>query len=79
MLLIKDPWQLPRASRAFSCQGLQMQPFAAEPPLSAPDRNPLALSSLQFTLVYPLLAALPPAAVDQEPAGDRGTAVFLPL
>ena len=36
MLLITDPWQLPRASRAFSRQGLQVQPLAAEPQLSAP-------------------------------------------
>ena len=33
------PWQLPRASRAFSRQDLQVQPLAAEPPLSAPERN----------------------------------------
>ena len=27
VLLITDPWQLPRASRAFSRQGLQVQPL----------------------------------------------------
>ena len=28
VLLITDPWQLPRASRAFARQGLQVQPLA---------------------------------------------------
>jgi len=28
VLLITDPWQLPRASHAFAHQGLQVQPLA---------------------------------------------------
>ena len=51
MLLITDPWQLPRA---FSRQGLQVQPLAAEPPLSAPERNRLVLRETAGTLLYRL-------------------------
>ncbi len=51
-MLITDPWQLPRASRAFSRQGLQVQPLAAEPPLSAPERNRLALRESAGTVLY---------------------------
>ena len=54
VLLITDPWQLPRASRAFSRQGLQVQPLAAEPPLSAPERNRLALRESVGTVLYRL-------------------------
>ncbi|MCF8139681.1 MAG: hypothetical protein K9J75_01045 [Cyanobium usitatum Tobar12.5m-G36] len=46
------PWQLPRASRAFSRQDLQVQPLAAEPPLSAPERNHLALRESAGTVLY---------------------------
>lgn len=54
VLLITDPWQLPRASHAFSRQGLQVQPLAAEPPLSAPERNRLVLRETAATLLYQL-------------------------
>ena len=52
VLLITDPWQLPRASRAFSLQGLQVQPLAAEPRLSAPERNRLVLRESAGTVLY---------------------------
>ncbi|MEY4801434.1 MAG: hypothetical protein RLZZ274_165 [Cyanobacteriota bacterium] len=54
VLLITDPWQLPRASHAFSRQGLQVQPLAAEPPLSAPERSRLVLRETAATLLYQL-------------------------
>ena len=54
VLLITDPWQLPRASRAFARQGLQVHPLAAEPPLTAPERNRLALREAAATLLYRL-------------------------
>ena len=41
-----------RASRAFSRKGLQVQPLAAEPPLSAPERNRLALRESAGTVLY---------------------------
>jgi uncharacterized SAM-binding protein YcdF (DUF218 family) len=37
VLLITDPWQLPRAAHAFARQGLQVQPLAAEPPSAPPN------------------------------------------
>jgi uncharacterized SAM-binding protein YcdF (DUF218 family) len=52
VLLITDPWQLPRASHAFTRQGLQVQPLAAEPQLSAPERNRLALRESVGTVLY---------------------------
>ena len=52
VLLITDPWQLPRASRAFARQGLQVHPLAAEPQLSVPRRNRLALREAAATLLY---------------------------
>jgi uncharacterized SAM-binding protein YcdF (DUF218 family) len=58
VLLITDPWQLPRASRAFARQGLQVQPLAAEPPLTAPERNRLALREAAATLLYWLLGRM---------------------
>lgn len=54
VLLITDPWQLPRAAHAFARQGLQVQPLAAEPPLSAAERNRLALRETAATLLYQL-------------------------
>jgi uncharacterized SAM-binding protein YcdF (DUF218 family) len=54
VLLITDPWQLPRATRAFARQGLQVHPLAAEPPLTAPERNRLALREAAATLLYRL-------------------------
>ncbi|MEA5421763.1 YdcF family protein [Synechococcus sp. CCY9202] len=54
VLLITDPWQLPRAAHAFARQGLQVQPLAAEPQLSAPERNRLAFRETAATLLYAL-------------------------
>ena len=54
ILLITDPWQLPRAAHAFARQVLQVQPLAAEPPLTAPERNRLALREAAATLLYRL-------------------------
>ena len=54
VLLITDPWQLPRATRAFARQGLQVHPLAAEPPLTAPERNRLALLEAAATVLYRL-------------------------
>jgi uncharacterized SAM-binding protein YcdF (DUF218 family) len=51
VLLITDPWQLPRATRAFARQGLQVHPLAAEPPLTAPERNRLALREAAATVL----------------------------
>jgi uncharacterized SAM-binding protein YcdF (DUF218 family) len=54
VLLITDPWQLPRASRAFQRQGLRVIPLAAEPSLAAAARNRLALREAAGTLLYGL-------------------------
>lgn len=52
VLLITDPWQLPRAAHAFARQGLQVRPLAVEPRLSASDRNRLAWRETAATLLY---------------------------
>jgi uncharacterized SAM-binding protein YcdF (DUF218 family) len=44
VLLITDPWHLPRATRAFQHQGLQVMPFAAAPSLPGITKNRLAPS-----------------------------------
>jgi uncharacterized SAM-binding protein YcdF (DUF218 family) len=54
VLLITDPWQLPRASRAFQRQGLSVIPLAAEPSIAAATRNRLALREAAGTLLYGL-------------------------
>jgi uncharacterized SAM-binding protein YcdF (DUF218 family) len=54
ILLITDHWQLPRATRAFARQGLDVHPLAAEPPFTAPERNRLALRETAATLLYRL-------------------------
>ena len=54
VLLITDPWQLPRAAHAFRRQGLQVQAQAAEPPLAPAERNRLALRETAATLLYRL-------------------------
>ncbi|QPN59149.1 YdcF family protein [Synechococcus sp. CBW1002] len=54
VLLITDPWQLPRAANAFQRQGIQVQPLAAEPPLAPVERNRLALRETAATLLYRL-------------------------
>ena len=52
VLLMTDPWQLPRASRAFLRLGLQVTPFSVEPNLSPRERNRLALRETAATLLY---------------------------
>ena len=54
VLLISDPWQLPRASAAFRRQGLTVIPIPAAPPLSARSRNWFALRETAATLLYRL-------------------------
>jgi uncharacterized SAM-binding protein YcdF (DUF218 family) len=54
VLLITDPWQLPRAAHAFQLQGLQVQPLAAVPSLGPAERNRLALRETAATLLYRL-------------------------
>ena len=52
VLLITDPWQLPRASHAFLRQGLSVVPQPAIPPLSPAQQNRLALREAAATLLY---------------------------
>lgn len=52
--LITDPWQLPRAARAFQHQGLAVIPIAAAPPVTASERNRLALRESAATVLYRL-------------------------
>jgi uncharacterized SAM-binding protein YcdF (DUF218 family) len=54
ILLITDPWQLPRASRAFRQQQLTVIPVPADPPLPPEQRNRLALRESAATLLYGL-------------------------
>ena len=54
VLLITDPWQLPRATAAFRHQDLQVIPLAAFPVLSATERNRLALRETAAALLYRL-------------------------
>ena len=54
VLLISDPWQLPRASAAFRRQGLTVIPIPAAPPLSARSRNWFAIRETAATLLYRL-------------------------
>jgi uncharacterized SAM-binding protein YcdF (DUF218 family) len=54
VLLITDPWQLPRASRAFRRQGLAVIPQAATPPFYASERNRLALREAAGFVLYAL-------------------------
>ena len=52
VLLITDPWQLARATRAFQRQGLQVIPLVAEPLLSPVERNRLALRESAAIALY---------------------------
>jgi uncharacterized SAM-binding protein YcdF (DUF218 family) len=52
VLLITDPWQLPRASHAFLRQGLSVVPQPAIPPLSPAQQNRLALREAAATVLY---------------------------
>jgi uncharacterized SAM-binding protein YcdF (DUF218 family) len=54
VLLITDPWQLPRASRAFARHNLPVTPIAAEPPITPHERNRLALRESAATWLYRL-------------------------
>ena len=54
VVLITDPWQLPRASAAFRRQGLKVQPLAAEPSFSSSQRNRMALRETAGTVLYAL-------------------------
>ena len=54
VVLITDPWQLPRASHAFARQGLNVLPLAVSPRLSNRERNRLALRETAGTLLYRL-------------------------
>ena len=58
ILLITDPWQLPRASRAFQRQQLSVIPLAVDPGLSPQQRNRLALRETAATLLYGLQARM---------------------
>ncbi|WP_286194737.1 YdcF family protein [Synechococcus sp. CCY 0621] len=54
ILLITDPWQLPRASRAFQRQQLPVTPIPAVPALPPQQSNRLALRESAATLLYGL-------------------------
>ena len=54
VLLITDPWQLPRATAVFRRQGLVVEPIPADPELSSTERNRLALRETAGTLLYKL-------------------------
>lgn len=54
VLLITDPWQLPRATAAFRRQELAVIPLAAAPVLEPAERNRLALRETAATLLYRL-------------------------
>jgi len=54
VVLITDPWQLPRASAVFRRQGLQVQPLPAEPSFSSGQRNRIALRETAGTVLYAL-------------------------
>ena len=58
VLLITDPWQLPRAAHAFANQGLSVLPLAVSPRLGCHERNRLALRETAGTLLYRLLGRM---------------------
>jgi uncharacterized SAM-binding protein YcdF (DUF218 family) len=51
ILLITDPWQLPRASRAFQRQPLPVTPIPADPDLPPHQSNRLALRESAATVL----------------------------
>ena len=51
ILLITDPWQLPRASRAFQRQQLPVTPIPADPDLPPHQSNRLALRQSAATVL----------------------------
>lgn len=58
VLLLTDPWQLPRAAHAFAHQGLRVLPLAVSPKLSSHERNRLALRETAGSLLYRLLGRM---------------------
>ena len=58
VLLITDPWQLPRAAHAFAKQGLRVLPLAVSPRLNSRESNRLALRETAGTLLYRLLGRM---------------------
>jgi uncharacterized SAM-binding protein YcdF (DUF218 family) len=58
VLLMTDPWQLPRASRAFLRSGMRVTPLPVDPPLPFRERNRLALRETAATLLYSLQGRL---------------------
>jgi uncharacterized SAM-binding protein YcdF (DUF218 family) len=58
VVLITDPWQLPRAAQAFSHQGLVVHPIGVAPPLTPQQRNRLALRETAATILYWLQARM---------------------
>jgi uncharacterized SAM-binding protein YcdF (DUF218 family) len=58
VLLITDPWQLPRATAAFRRQDLEVTSLAADPALDPAERNRLALRETAATLLYRLQGRL---------------------
>ena len=56
MLVITDPWQLPRAAHAFARKGLSVIPLAAEPSLDPAARNRLASPCATLKLFMTRLA-----------------------
>jgi uncharacterized SAM-binding protein YcdF (DUF218 family) len=58
VLLITDPWQLPRATAAFRRQDLEVTSLAADPALEPAERNRLALRETAATLLYRLQGRL---------------------
>jgi uncharacterized SAM-binding protein YcdF (DUF218 family) len=58
VILITDPWQLPRATAAFRHQDLQVIPLAAAPVLGPTERNRLALRETAATVLYRLQGRL---------------------
>lgn len=58
VILITDPWQLPRAARALRIQGVSVLPMAAPLQLAPHERNRLAIRETVATLLYYLQARL---------------------
>lgn len=58
VLLITDPWQIPRATAAFRRQDLLVTPLAAAPLLEPVERNRMALRETAATFLYRLQGRL---------------------
>ena len=55
VLLLNDPWQMPRAAHAFARQGLDVLPRSVSPRLRRNERNRLVLRGNPGMLLYRLL------------------------